>query len=138
MINAANLVYSLYVFSLPFGPIWALHTFYLVSCAIMLVLCLGQRRVPCASLDAPRHTERAASTTRAVELMPPFQHSSTLAPPAPSHGITLPRIPELSGPHESLRRSGGPDLGGRSAPCCRAGSDRTSVFAPISDSIETL
>jgi len=44
MINAANAVYSLYVFSLPLGPIWALHTFYLVSCAIMLVLCLGQRR----------------------------------------------------------------------------------------------
>jgi len=44
MINAANAVYSLYVFSLPIGPIWALHTFYLVSCAIMLVLCLGQKR----------------------------------------------------------------------------------------------
>ena len=44
MINAANVVYSLYVFSLPLGPIWALHTFYLVSCAIMLVLCLVQRR----------------------------------------------------------------------------------------------
>lgn len=40
MINAANVVYSLYVFSLPVGPIWALHTFYLVSCAIMLVLCV--------------------------------------------------------------------------------------------------
>ena len=44
MINAANVVYSLYVFTLPIGPIWALHTFYLVSCAIMLVLCLRQRR----------------------------------------------------------------------------------------------
>jgi len=44
MINAANAAYSLYVFSLPIGPIWALHTFYLVSCAIMLVLCVGQRR----------------------------------------------------------------------------------------------
>ncbi len=44
MINGANAVYSLYVFSLPVGPIWALHTFYLVSCAIMLVLCLSQRR----------------------------------------------------------------------------------------------
>jgi hypothetical protein len=43
MINAANAVYSLYVFSLPPGPIWALHTFYLVSCAIMLVLCLRDR-----------------------------------------------------------------------------------------------
>ncbi|WP_239065586.1 hypothetical protein [Microbacterium hibisci] len=45
MINAANVVYSVYVFSLPPGPVWALHTFYLVSCAIMLVLCLAQRRV---------------------------------------------------------------------------------------------
>jgi hypothetical protein len=44
MINAANAVYSLYVFSLPIGPIWALHTFYLVSCGIMLVLCLRSRR----------------------------------------------------------------------------------------------
>ena len=44
MINAANVVYSLYVFTLPIGPIWALHTFYVVSCAIMLVLCLRQRR----------------------------------------------------------------------------------------------
>jgi uncharacterized protein with PQ loop repeat len=44
MINAANVVYSLYVFSLPVGPIWALHAFYLVSCAIMLVLCVGRAR----------------------------------------------------------------------------------------------
>ena len=44
MINAANAAYSLYVFSLPVGPIWALHSFYLVSCAIMLALCVGQRR----------------------------------------------------------------------------------------------
>ena len=56
MINAANLVYSLYVFSLPLGPIWALHTFYVVSCAIMLVLCLGQRRSAAhQSGQAPRH-----------------------------------------------------------------------------------
>ncbi len=43
IVNAANLLYSLYVFSLPFGPIWALHTFYLVSCAIMLTLCARAR-----------------------------------------------------------------------------------------------
>ena len=57
MINAANVVYSLYVFSLPVGPIWALHTFYVVSCAIMLVLCLGHRsaalRRPRSRVDAP-------------------------------------------------------------------------------------
>ncbi len=42
MINGANIVYSLYVFSLPFGPIWGLHTFYVISCAIMLILCVSQ------------------------------------------------------------------------------------------------
>lgn len=44
LINAANATYSLYVFTLPPGPIWGLHTFYLVSCAIMLALMLRQRR----------------------------------------------------------------------------------------------
>ncbi|MGR0219800.1 hypothetical protein [Agromyces sp. ZXT2-6] len=44
MINAANVVYSLYVFSLPIGPIWLLHSFYLIASAIMLVLCLRQVR----------------------------------------------------------------------------------------------
>ncbi len=34
--NMGNALYSLYVFSLPFGPIWFLHTFYLVASAIML------------------------------------------------------------------------------------------------------
>lgn len=49
MINAANAVYSLYVFTLPVGPIWALHTFYVVSCAVMLVLCVAQRRAAARS-----------------------------------------------------------------------------------------
>src|SRR5215213_8331089 len=34
--NVGNAVYALYVFSLPAGPIWAMHTFYLVSTALML------------------------------------------------------------------------------------------------------
>lgn len=44
MINAANVVYSLYVFSLPPGPIWLLHSFYLAASAVMLVLCARQRQ----------------------------------------------------------------------------------------------
>lgn len=44
IINIANAVYSLYVFTLPFGPVWGLHLFYVVSCAVMLILCLRQRR----------------------------------------------------------------------------------------------
>ena len=34
--NLGNAVYAIYVFSLPAGPIWAMHTFYVVSSAIML------------------------------------------------------------------------------------------------------
>jgi uncharacterized protein with PQ loop repeat len=40
LINVANGVHSLYVFSLPVGPIWLLHGFYLVASAVMLALFL--------------------------------------------------------------------------------------------------
>jgi uncharacterized protein with PQ loop repeat len=66
MINAANAVYSLYVFSLPLGPIWALHTFYLVSCAIMLVLCLVQRRAA-----GRREASRSVSVISVTESLEP-------------------------------------------------------------------
>jgi hypothetical protein len=36
--NIGNLVYWLYVVSLPPGPIWVLHTFYTVSSMSMLVM----------------------------------------------------------------------------------------------------
>ncbi|MBD3943200.1 hypothetical protein IF188_16015 [Microbacterium sp. NEAU-LLC] len=36
--NVGNLTYTIYVVSLPFGPIWVLHGFYLVTMALMLVL----------------------------------------------------------------------------------------------------
>lgn len=35
--NVGNAVHSVYVYSLPIGPIWFLHTFYLASTAAMLV-----------------------------------------------------------------------------------------------------
>lgn len=41
MSNIANAVHSVYVFSLPAGPIWFLHTFYMVAAAIMLILYLS-------------------------------------------------------------------------------------------------
>ena len=34
--NLGNLVHSVYVFSLPAGPVWVLHSFYLVSSLLML------------------------------------------------------------------------------------------------------
>jgi uncharacterized protein with PQ loop repeat len=58
IINVANAVYSLYVFTLPFGPIWGLHTFYVISCAIMLLLCLRQRRAPVTPDPVIRRSRR--------------------------------------------------------------------------------
>jgi uncharacterized protein with PQ loop repeat len=36
--NAGNAVHSIYVFQLPPGPIWALHSFYIIASALMLFL----------------------------------------------------------------------------------------------------
>ena len=35
--NVGNVTYSLYVYSLPPGPIWVLHSFYLVTTGLMLL-----------------------------------------------------------------------------------------------------
>jgi uncharacterized protein with PQ loop repeat len=35
--NIGNVVHSIYVFNLPAGPAWALHSFYLVATGLMLV-----------------------------------------------------------------------------------------------------
>ena len=35
--NVGNVIHSVYVYSLPPGPIWALHSFYLVTTALMLL-----------------------------------------------------------------------------------------------------
>lgn len=43
MTNLANVVHSLYVFSLPVGPIWLLHAFYVVASALMLIWYLRYR-----------------------------------------------------------------------------------------------
>ncbi|WP_035771601.1 hypothetical protein [Arthrobacter sp. Br18] len=42
--NLANAVHSVYVFSLPVGPIWLLHSFYVVATALMLTWYLRFRR----------------------------------------------------------------------------------------------
>ena len=41
--NVGNVLYSVYVFSLPVGPIWFLHGFYLVASALMLIWFLRYR-----------------------------------------------------------------------------------------------
>ena len=35
--NIGNVIHSVYVFDLPAGPVWVLHTFYLISTGLMLI-----------------------------------------------------------------------------------------------------
>ena len=44
--NAGNAVHSIYVFQLPPGPIWALHSFYVIASALMLFWHLRYVRRP--------------------------------------------------------------------------------------------
>lgn len=50
--NVGNLIYSVYVFSLPPGPIWILHSFYLLSTGLMLVWYLKYQGWPHRSRSA--------------------------------------------------------------------------------------
>jgi uncharacterized protein with PQ loop repeat len=42
--NLGNATYSVYVFTLPPGPVWVLHTFYVVSTGLMLFWYVRYRR----------------------------------------------------------------------------------------------
>jgi hypothetical protein len=53
--NAGNVVHSVYVFSLPPGPLWVLHGFYLLSSALMLAWFVRYRVAP---LRASTHRVR--------------------------------------------------------------------------------
>ncbi|MFE6253785.1 hypothetical protein [Agromyces sp. NPDC057865] len=64
--NLGNLVYSVYVFSLPFGPIWLLHGFYLVASALMLLWFLRYR----PTWNAPRPATDAQDGERVLDRVP--------------------------------------------------------------------
>src|SRR5688500_14704217 len=44
--NLGNVIHSIYVFHLPAGPMWILHTFYLLSTALMLIWYLRYTQSP--------------------------------------------------------------------------------------------
>lgn len=46
MSNVGNIFYSLYVFRLPSGPVWFLHSYNLVTTALMLVWYLKYEGLP--------------------------------------------------------------------------------------------
>lgn len=47
MTNLGNVVHSFYVFSLPAGPIWILHSFYLATSALMTLWYFAYTRQSC-------------------------------------------------------------------------------------------
>ena len=49
MANIGNMVHAIYVFSLPPGPIWILHGFYIATTALMLALYLRYGRKPASA-----------------------------------------------------------------------------------------
>jgi len=54
--NVGNVAQAVYVYSLPVGPIWFLHGFYLGASALMLGLHLRHSRpLPTTALEGGRH-----------------------------------------------------------------------------------
>lgn len=55
--NVANAVHSVYVFSLPLGPIWLLHCFYVAASALLLIwyLRFSVHNNPTAPASPRRH-----------------------------------------------------------------------------------
>jgi uncharacterized protein with PQ loop repeat len=51
--NMGNIIHSIYIFNMAPGPIWLLHTFYLVTTAMMLVWYVRY--------ETPRRSESRAS-----------------------------------------------------------------------------
>ena len=70
MSNVGNLIYSFYVFHLPPGPIWFLHSFYLLSTGLMLVWYLRYEGLP--------HRLRSFGHRVTTRFLSPLCCSSTL------------------------------------------------------------
>lgn len=68
--NAGNLFYSIYVYDMPPGPIWFLHTFYLVTAGLMLFWYLRYEGLPNLQ-QTKRHlhtmSERASLLIRKIQ-----------------------------------------------------------------------
>ncbi len=70
MSNVGNLIYSFYVFALPPGPIWFLHSYNLISTGLMLVWYLRYERQP--------HAPRSYGHDSTPQLLPALGCSPTL------------------------------------------------------------
>lgn len=100
MANAGNVVHSVYVFHLPFGPIWLLHSFYLVSTALMLVWYLRYEWRPAspARLPVAERRRRAVAASHAVPSSARYSSQARLDPVPAAHS-RLPQAPAHRSPH---------------------------------------
>lgn len=60
--NAGNVIHTVYVFQLPAGPVWWLHSFHLCSTALMLVWYLRYTDLPIRGQQAPMVGSPEATT----------------------------------------------------------------------------
>jgi len=91
--NLGNLFYAVYVFSLPMGPIWALHTFTTVTNIAMLIWYLQYRhRVRSADHETSlsRFRRVGGATVRKASRQMAF---SSAAVTVPSSTPSQPRCP---------------------------------------------
>ena len=86
--NVGNVVHSVYVFSLPAGPLWILHTFYVVSSALMLFWWWRYRsRRPLAVPAEPRAGHPGGAAVG--DDIPEHQGHRGLPEPAPYRAMGL-------------------------------------------------
>lgn len=86
--NVGNLVHSVYIYSLPAGPIWALHAFYLVTTGFMLAMylrheALGRKRSQGSPHGSTHATVATMQDSPEVGLSSEFQQSPQLGTNSP-------------------------------------------------------
>jgi hypothetical protein len=62
--NIGNLTYAVYVFSLPMGPVWALHGFHLCATGLMLFWYVRHAARPHSPANEPLTSDGSNETIR--------------------------------------------------------------------------
>ncbi len=68
--NIGNVIYSIYVFRLPPGPVWFLHTYNLVSTGLMLVWYLKYEGLPRRTQSSDDHVTRPSAASSCCSSAP--------------------------------------------------------------------
>jgi len=116
--NVGNAVYAVYVFSMPPGPIWALHSFYTLSSALMMFWYLryevSRHRRVAAGVDQGAASEQPSETRRAGSRSAPAESPRAVARPA------SPGVPHTVAGRTDRARSRPSPAGHRRAPRTRS------------------